>query len=349
MDNSSRFEETSDQRGNYQKLAQWLQQVMYTPQTKIKSAVMEGHDVQLELLLDSDYHLRFYQQLPDFIFALLHDEPQAAIRYAPLLYHLAGCGECHSGYLELYDALYAAIHPQEPRPILGQGTRTLEATPQRMLAHLCQSLISQAEAVLLQARHDSVDRDADARSLLQLALHLSSRIVQSNVRRQALRDLVRVATLFDEASAPPAAEVGNMGVYTYTPTLTGAGSRGVLRGRETNTPVWENQQEQPVLHLQSHSLAGSITQRGQTLELHLQGLNEDVRNRYVNISIPLGALIEPVHWLGGNPRAIRSTSPVDRAGMLTTPLGETELRLSNPEERNLLEAMFLLLEVRAVA
>jgi hypothetical protein len=35
--------------------------------------------------------------------------------------------------------------------------------------------------------------------------------------------------------------------------------------------------------------------------------------------------------------------------MLTTPLGQTELRLSNSEERNLLEAIFLLLEVRTAA
>lgn len=346
MDNSGRFEETSDQRGDYQKLAHWLQQVVYTPQTKIKSTVMEGYDVQLELLLDSDYHLHFYQQLPDFILALLNNEPQATVHHAPLLYHLAGCSECHSGYLELYDALSAAIHPREPRPILGQGTRTLEATPQRMLAHLCQSLISQAEAMLLQGRRDSVGRDADVRALLQLALRLSSRIVQSNVRRQALRDLVRVATLFTGASAPDA---GDRGVYAYTPTLAGAGSRGVLRGSEANTPVRENVQGQPVIYLQSHTLAGSIIQRGQTLELHLQGLDENVRNQHVNIAVPLGALIEPVRWLGGNPHAIRSTGPVDAAGILITPLGETELRLSNPEERNMLEAMFLLLEVRAVA
>ncbi|MBV9256897.1 MAG: hypothetical protein JO215_02645, partial [Ktedonobacteraceae bacterium] len=49
-----------------------------------------------------------------------------------------------------------------------------------------------------------------------------------------------------------------------------------------------------------------------------------------------------------NPRAIRSTVPVDSTGKLTIPLGETELQLSDNEERNLLEAMFTLLEVRAI-
>ena len=63
-------------------------------------------------------------------------------------------------------------------------------------------------------------------------------------------------------------------------------------------------------------------------------------------SIVLGSLIEPIHWLGGNPRAIRSAAPVDTSGTLIMPLGETELRLGVPEERNLLETTFMLLEVR---
>jgi hypothetical protein len=41
-------------------------------------------------------------------------------------------------------------------------------------------------------------------------------------------------------------------------------------------------------------------------------------------------------------------APVDAAGTLITPLGETDMLLSNPEEHNLLETLFLLLEVRAV-
>jgi len=39
---------------------------------------------------------------------------------------------------------------------------------------------------------------------------------------------------------------------------------------------------------------------------------------------------------------------VQMDGTLITPLGLTDFQLQNPEERNLLEAMFLLIEVRAV-
>ncbi|MBV9229955.1 MAG: hypothetical protein JOZ18_11630, partial [Chloroflexi bacterium] len=106
-------------------------------------------------------------------------------------------------------------------------------------------------------------------------------------------------------------------------------------------------QEQPVINLQSRGLEGSIVQHGQMLELHLQDLDEKLRGQYVTITVPLGSLIEPVRWLGGNPRAIRSAAPVDASGTLVTPLGETELQLTDPEDHNLLEAMFLLLEVRA--
>jgi hypothetical protein len=38
---------------------------------------------------------------------------------------------------------------------------------------------------------------------------------------------------------------------------------------------------------------------------------------------------------------------VDASGAVTIPLGETELSLEKLEDRNLLEAMFLLLEVRS--
>ena len=72
----------------------------------------------LELLLDSNYHIHFYQQLPDFVMALLHNDAQAMLQYADLLYHLAGCSECHTAYLELYDALRGAVYPQGFRPQL---------------------------------------------------------------------------------------------------------------------------------------------------------------------------------------------------------------------------------------
>jgi hypothetical protein len=304
--------------------------------------------IELALQLDSDYHSTFYQQLPDFVMALLNKDPQATLRYAPLLYHLAGCSECHESYLDLYDAMRAAVQPREPRPLLGQGTRTLEATPQRMLAHLCRSLISQAEAVLLSARHDGTDGSTTARSLLQLALRISTHIAQSNVRRSALQDLVHVATLSEGPIIPP---IENLTIYSYTPMLTGfGGKRGpgkVMRGSaETSARSPHMAQGQPVIYLQSKSLEGSIVQRDRTLELHLHDLDSSLRRQYISVSIPLGSLVEPVRWRGGNPRAIRSEGPVDASGSITMPLGETDLRLTEPEDYRLLETMFLLLEVR---
>ncbi|GAC1629038.1 MAG: hypothetical protein NVS4B11_27500 [Ktedonobacteraceae bacterium] len=346
------------------KLAQWVQDILHTTPTQTptnvpstplpaftntqKSPITAEHDIQLELLLqDSSYHKRFYQQLPDFVMALLNNDARAAIQYAPLLYHLAGCTICHQSYLEIYDAMQAALYPHEPRPILGQGTRTLEATPQRMLAHLCQAWITQAEAILQQARHDGVDADAAARILLQAAIQMSSHIKQDSVRQHARHDLVRVATLFDIPNAP---QVGPVAAeYAYTPVLTG--HKGVTRRGDkpgTQAQSKEIAQDQLALVLQSRSLEGTVMQRGQTLELHLQDLDESLRGHFITASIVLGSLIEPIRWLGGNPRAIRSTTPVAMSGTLTMPLGETELQLSVPEERNLLEATFLLLEVRAV-
>jgi|SRR5579883_1949621 len=332
-------------------VAKWLQQIVHIPQrdridssSTIKSS--SEHLNTLELLTQSDYHLPFYQQLPDFVMALLQNDSQVELQYAPLLYHLAGCRECHSAYLDLYDAMSTAIQPQGQRSLLGQGTRTLAATPHRMLAHLCQSLISQAEAILRQARHERANYDASARSLLQLAIQISAHISQSTVRRQALQDLVRVATLFDGHTAPDEASPD---VYAYTPAVTGTGH--MRRGRTTRrseTTIQRGQEDLPALQLQSHSLEGSIVQKGQTLELHLHDLAETLRGRVVLISILLGSLIEPIRWHGGNPRAIRSTNPVDAHGVLITPLGQTDLHIENNEERNLLEAIFLLLEVRAL-
>lgn len=340
-----------------QRLAQWLLEILHTEteQTVVnapatsssintqKSPITGERDIQLELLLqDSSYHKRFYQQLPDFVMALLTDDSQAAIHYAPLLYHLAGCSLCHQSYLEIYDAMRAALYPREPRPILGQGTRTLDATPQRMLAHLCQAWITQAEAILREARHDRTDGDVAARTLLQAAIQMSSRIKQDGVRQQARHDLVRVATLFDApyTSQTSAAE------HAFTPVL--AGPKGVTRrGEKTSTQAKEVVQNQLAIVLQSQSLEGTVLQKGQTLELHLQDLDESLRGRFITTSVALGSLIEPIHWLGGNPRAIRSIVPVDIKGELVMPLGETELRLNVPEERNMLETTFLLLEIRA--
>jgi hypothetical protein len=176
---------------------------------------------------------------------------------------------------------------------------------------------------------------------------MSAHIGQSGIRREALHDLVHVANLFegvDQEEDPHS--------YIYTPVASGSGGmRGGKKAlrhvevplRSPGTPT-----EQPVILIQSHTLEGRITQSGRTLFLDLQDLDQELHGHYVNIIVPLGALLEPVRWRGGNPRAIRSVVPVDMTGKLTTPLGETGLQLSNNEERNLLEAMFMLLEVRAI-
>ena len=322
MDNVKQPGGSPDRRDNYAQLASWIQQVMRQESTQlIETAQDEGG---LELLLHSDYHPRFYQQLPDFIMALLANGEQAALNYTPLLYHLAGCRECHAGYQDLYDAMQAAIYLHSPRSQLGQGTRTLAATPQRMLEHLCQSLISQAEALFRQERREHVDNAIAARSLLQLTLSISARISQNLLRQRALRDLVRVANLFEGAAS---ASENDPDVHAYTPRLAGAGGpRGAKRAvRRVDAPLRSPGAplEEPSITLQSRSLEGAITQREQTLFLQLQDLAEGLRGRYVTITVPLGALLEPVRWRGGNPRAIRSTVAVDAQGRLIIPLGET--------------------------
>src|SRR6266540_3790559 len=71
MNNSMQPGGFSDRRDNYARLASWLQQIMKQPPTTIKPTSTGENDILLELLLDSDYHLHFYQQLPDFIVACL--------------------------------------------------------------------------------------------------------------------------------------------------------------------------------------------------------------------------------------------------------------------------------------
>ena len=63
--------------------------------------------------LREEGHRQFYQQLPDFVTALLLQDEGATLRYAPLLYHLVGCDNCHQAYLEIYDAMRAALSSQE--------------------------------------------------------------------------------------------------------------------------------------------------------------------------------------------------------------------------------------------
>jgi hypothetical protein len=136
-------------------------------------------------------------------------------------------------------------------------------------------------------------------------------------------------------------------VYQYTPAPAGAGARrGRKVVRRADVLTRYSNQELPVIYLQARSLTGTITQQGQTLELHLHGLDPSLRGHHVLVSVPLGSLIEPIRWIGGNPRAIHSSTAVDQTGSVTIPLGETELRMEELEDRNLLEAMFMLLEVR---
>jgi len=331
-----------------QSLARWLLEVMQslssspsTPPSSVSPS--DDTDGQLELTLQGGYHPRFYQQLPDFAFALLNDDTQTTIvatHNAPLLFHLLECRVCYENFLEVYDAMNAALYPHGPRPILGQGTRTLAAMPQRMLEHLCKIWISQAEAVLRLARHDGTNKDEMARLLLQQAIHLSAHITQYTIRQQALQDLVRVATLFDEGQNEPRTQAA----HSYTPVF--AGGRGVVRRADAPSRSKDAVPENVPIVLQSHTLEGTVTQQDHTLVLHLRDLDTSLRGVPVVVSILLGSLLEPIRWSGGNPLAIHSTMPVDASGALTLPLGETELRLNNPEERNMLEATFLLVEVR---
>ncbi len=344
MNDQTHFEGAESSQQKNTKLAHWLQQVLtVTQHEKMLSSESKENDNELSLLLTDDYHLHFYQQLPDFVMALLKKDELAMTQFGHLLYHLVDCQSCHASYLELYDALRAAVYPVGSRPLLGQGTRSLSATPHRMLSHLCQTLISQAEAVLRQARRDHIDEDAAARSLLQMALRISSHITQSSLRREALQDLVRIATLFDGAASPT---TSGQDTHTYKSVSPQTKREKVFRRADAST---QSGSAELGIEIRSQKLEGRILQNGRMLELHLHDLDSSLRGHYLSISVLLGSLIEPVRWRGGNPRAIRSTTPVDEQGTLVTTLGETDLQLSNPEERNLLEAMFMLLEVRASA
>ena len=336
MKDRNTFEGTPDPQEKYYPLAQWLQQVLAVPplQSQLESAPASD-----EAQNGGVYHRRFYRQLPDFVMALLNNDPQAILHYAPLLFHLIGCPSCHSAYLEFYDAMRAALQESEAPIQTTTSLHTMATTPARMLVHLCQSLINEAEAVLRQARREHTNGDALARSLLQQAIQISTHLHQGQMRQRALRDLVRVATLFEDVNAsqeqPPA-------LHSYSPVQNGAHHASVVRGPD----IALRPAGQASIPIHSAQLEGVITQHEDTLELHLHGLDLKLRSHFVTISVPLGSLLEPVRWLGGNPRAIRSAVPVDADGTLRTPLGQTELRLSNPDERNLLEAMFLKLDVR---
>ncbi len=374
MNEEREFEGMPDtQHSSYARLAQWLEQIMQSPPplmpplTSINAASLsatahENTETLLDLQFDSQYHLRYYQQLPDFAMALLSNDMQAPVRYGALLYHLAGCEVCRHDYADIYSSLKEALQPSGPRPFLGQGTRTLSATPPQMLSHLCRTLISQAEAVLRQARHEhdeQPDQNSDgayaiaedeARALLQLALRIGSHITQNSVRKQALQDLVRVATITERQEAVQPNDPNDLHARAYTPSLAGTNrTRGkVFRRADTtqHTRSSQDAQENLSIPLQSRTLSGSIIQRGPRLELHLKDLDAALRGQYVRVSVLLGSLIEPVRWQGRNPHAILSSTPVAADGSLVMPLGETDLRLSNLEDYHLLETLFMLVEVR---
>ncbi|GHO43766.1 hypothetical protein [Ktedonospora formicarum] len=351
-----RFEGDEAQRDTNARLAQWLLQLMReteressppgealeTPSIEKSSRRESRLETQLELQMNESYHLRFYQQLPDFALAQLRGDEHATIQYASLLYHLAGCAECHQAYLEIYNALGEALGETKVHAShMVYGSRATSVTPQRMLGHLCRALISQAEAVLKQARREHKDEDQTARSLLQTALRVSARINQSSLRQHATQDLVRVALLFGGPEAPRSTTDPN--VFQYSPVLTGVGTRTKTVRR---ADMLNRQTEEPTIHLQAKGLNGSISQMGRTLELRLQRLAPELIGHHLLITVLLGSLIEPVRWRGGNPLAIRSESAVDEDGTLIMSLGETDLDLSDPEEHNLLETLFMLLEAR---
>ena len=342
MNKRDQNESLPDPRNENLSLAKWLQEVLaITPQQpKAELASITDNGGRF----GDEYHSEYYRQLPDFVMALLNNDTQATLRFAPLLFHLIGCPACHSAYLEIYDAMRATVGTAEAHVPIGQGPHAMATTSTRMLVYLCRLLINQAETILRQARRDHVDNDTWARSLLQQAIHISSHLMQSALRQRALRDLVEVATLFDDTSS---SVEQSPAVHSYTPVLSGgSGTRHVKTRRRAETV--EHPVERPAIYLQSglSEVEGTITQNQDILELHLNDLGQELRGQFLTISVPLGSLLEPVRWIGGNPRAIRSQVPVSEDGKLTTPLGKTELQLSNPEDHNLLEAMFKKLDVR---
>ncbi|MEO8972081.1 MAG: hypothetical protein ABI406_10850 [Ktedonobacteraceae bacterium] len=335
---------TTHSEDRLRNLAQWLQQVLLYPVEDTNTPGEKDVLNQFELPFVMQYHPTFYQKLPDFIMALLNNDSDVLTNYAPLLYHLAGCSACRQAYVELYDAMKEAVQVHEEHPVVSEMVHPLSAMPSRLLSHFSRVLISQAEALLHQVRLEHSDNDAQARSLLQMAMRISTHLTQQSMKSRALRDLVRVASLYDGESSPDTQQPPAL-AFTSVPAGVGGTRHGhVLRLGK----IVPQSAEQATIYLQANTYEGDIIQHEDTLELQLRSLNASLHGHRLAISVPLGSLIEPVRWTGGNPRAILAPAPVDEKGMLTMPLGQTELRLQNPEERELLEVMFSLLEVRIV-
>jgi hypothetical protein len=341
MDKREKSGGKPEPRMAYLPLARWLQTILAMPSVQVRPDTISPLDDVARNT--STYHLPYYQQLPDFAQALLKNDDQAALHYAPLIYHLIGCPVCHRAYLEIYDAMSAALATAGEQKISDNGPHTLALTPARMLVYLCQLLINQARAVLRAARHEHTDNDAWARSLLQQSLLMSSHIMQSSLRQRALQNLVEVALL----ASGTVEDEQHPATHTYSSLVGAAGGARTGKTRR-RAEMLERPAGEPVIELQSGTLQGAIIQRDDILELRLHHLDAPLRGHYLLIAVPLGTLIEPVRWFGGNPRAIRSQSPVDSEGNLTMQLGKTDLRLTTPEDRNLLEALFKKLDVRPV-
>jgi hypothetical protein len=173
-------------------------------------------------------------------------------------------------------------------------------------------------------------------------MRISTHLTQQSMRGRALGDLVRVASLYAGESSPDTQPPPALAFTSVLASVGGIRQGHVLRLGE----IVPQSAEQATIYLQANAYEGDIVQHEDTLELQLRSLNSSLRGHRLAISVPLGSLIEPVRWVGGNPHAILATTPVNEKGMLQMPLGQTELRLQNPEERKLLEVMFSLLEVR---
>ena len=342
MDKREKSGRTPDPRMANLPLARWLQTILTIPPAPLRpDSVSPLTDAGRSA---GSYHLPYFQQLPDFALALLKNDDSAAVYYAPLVYHLIGCAACHNAYLEIYDAMSAALAVDSTQQqAADNGHHSLALTPARMLVYLCQLLIEQAQMVLRVARHEHVNNDAWARALLQQSLTMSAHIMQSALRQRALQNLVDVAILATGESG----DEQNPATHTYS-SLVGAGTSPRAGKTRRRAEMLDRPAGEPAIELQSGTLQGSVTQRGDILELHLHNLDTPLRDRYLQVAVPLGSLIEPVRWLGGNPHAIRSQSPVSAQGYLTMQLGKTELRLTTAEDRNLLEAMFKKLDIRPV-
>ncbi len=281
MDKREKSGGEPDPRVAYLPLAQWLQTILALPSVQVRPDSTSPLDDVASAA--SAYHLPYFQQLPDFALALLKNDDQAALYYAPLVYHLIGCAVCHKAYLEIYDAMRAALAVDGEQKVADNGHHTLALTPARMLVYLCQLLIQQAQAVLRVARHEHENNDAWARALLQQCLTMSSHITQSALRQRALQNLVEVALLADGESQ----DEQHPATRTYS-SLVGAGNSARAGKTRRRAEMLERSAGEPTIELQSGTLQGSVTQREDILELHLHNLDQPMRGHYIQIAVPLG-------------------------------------------------------------